>query len=118
MVSRLLGKLEARRHLTSAACANTGAVPAARMPARPVCDRNERRFIDESSVNTGNVPVGDFARSSLALMARPALRSLRASLAEFVESGDGSYAVSLRTALNMAHDQPACCSSVCVKRIR
>src|SRR5688572_4732416 len=36
MVSRLLGKLEARRHLISgAAWAKAGALPAARMPAMP-----------------------------------------------------------------------------------
>ena len=47
IVSSAFGKLDARRHLTSgAACANAGAEPAARMPARPVCLRNERRSID------------------------------------------------------------------------
>jgi len=46
MVSRLLGKLDARRHFTSGApCANAGAAPAARMPAMPVCLMNLRRSI-------------------------------------------------------------------------
>src|SRR4029077_6568214 len=42
------------RHLTSGApCANTGADPAARMPASPVCLMNDRRSIQCSSLRYG-----------------------------------------------------------------
>ncbi len=84
MVSSDLGKLDAQRHLTvGAACANAGALPAARIPAMPECLRKLRRSIDDSSLNAGvfaDVEHGTDPRNLPCLRRRPGPNRVNAAV--------------------------------------